>query len=583
MTKVKYRWAILLLTLAGQVAVVLICSAQDLTDRQRVAKTREILEAPFPINKFTSRDKVDSIYRTIKEGQPHLPSTELSIKALEYLCLIKVVTGDYDSAKFYNGQIPALLELIDTPSQSLTFEYYRRLGAIYKNLGDYSNSLNVYQESLSLVKNPTQLGTIYQNIGYLNELITDFEEALGYFKQAYSTRLSAGLKDKAAASAERVAGAYYNLGEYDSTLHWFSKVETLHARPITLAWLSCSKSRLHLTLGQLHEADSVLAYIYPTVKNSLKQELKQEFWLLAGNILSRDSLKLLSTTLPGISAAQALDSAIHFSLREDHILPVIQTKQEAASVFAAMGNHVKAYRLNHEATMLEQNAYRQSRKETFDLQVKLTEAKAEEAITAQKLETSIKDTQVRYLIALAVLMLVILIIFLWNQRRLAMLNNRLKAQHTAITEQNTQLKTQHQRITEQEQQITHLRQEQLSPYTDFIKADLSAITTSRLADHFHMSNRTLYRKIKSLSDMTPDKFIQQVKLEEALSQFEKAPHLNVAEVGYAVGFKDAAHFSKAFKARYDLSPSGYIQMLREQEQLQKDDNIESKPVKRTEP
>lgn len=32
-------------------------------------------------------------------------------------------------------------------------------------------------------------------------------------------------------------------------------------------------------------------------------------------------------------------------------------------------------------------------------------------------------------------------------------------------------------------------------------------------------------------------------------------HLGITAIGYDVGFKDAAHFSRAFKARFGMTPS----------------------------
>ncbi len=41
-------------------------------------------------------------------------------------------------------------------------------------------------------------------------------------------------------------------------------------------------------------------------------------------------------------------------------------------------------------------------------------------------------------------------------------------------------------------------------------------------------------------------------------------HMRVSEIAYRRGFNDPAHFSRAFKSRFDISPSKLRQVAQEQ-------------------
>jgi len=71
-----------------------------------------------------------------------------------------------------------------------------------------------------------------------------------------------------------------------------------------------------------------------------------------------------------------------------------------------------------------------------------------------------------------------------------------------------------------------------------------------------MSRMQLYRKLKSLSNMTPNEFIKNVRLTTAakLLQTTKLP---VADIFYQTGFNNQSYFFREFKKKYQLSPNEY--------------------------
>ncbi|MFK8161981.1 MAG: ATP-binding protein [Lewinella sp.] len=81
---------------------------------------------------------------------------------------------------------------------------------------------------------------------------------------------------------------------------------------------------------------------------------------------------------------------------------------------------------------------------------------------------------------------------------------------------------------------------------------------AQLCEQVNMSRSQLFRKLKALSNTSPSSFIRNHRL-EAAKQLLLAGDLTIAEVGYAVGFKDPAHFSKTFREACGVSPSAYAE------------------------
>lgn len=82
-----------------------------------------------------------------------------------------------------------------------------------------------------------------------------------------------------------------------------------------------------------------------------------------------------------------------------------------------------------------------------------------------------------------------------------------------------------------------------------------------LSKKMFMSRGTLYNKILSLTGETPVEFVRSVKLKKAAVLLEKSD-MKISQIGYEVGFSNPNYFARAFKAKYNVSPSEYIQLKR---------------------
>lgn len=79
----------------------------------------------------------------------------------------------------------------------------------------------------------------------------------------------------------------------------------------------------------------------------------------------------------------------------------------------------------------------------------------------------------------------------------------------------------------------------------------------QLAKFFNMSRPTFYRKINSISDLTPNDLINLTRLKKAAELMVEGSNIN--EVAEFVGYNSPKVFSKNFEKQFGMLPSEYIQ------------------------
>jgi ligand-binding sensor domain-containing protein/signal transduction histidine kinase/DNA-binding response OmpR family regulator len=79
---------------------------------------------------------------------------------------------------------------------------------------------------------------------------------------------------------------------------------------------------------------------------------------------------------------------------------------------------------------------------------------------------------------------------------------------------------------------------------------------NRFAQEIGLSKSTLYRKMKSITGLSANKFVQVVRLKKA-ARLLKETEMGISEIAYEVGFNDPYYFSRAFKENFGVSPKKY--------------------------
>lgn len=84
---------------------------------------------------------------------------------------------------------------------------------------------------------------------------------------------------------------------------------------------------------------------------------------------------------------------------------------------------------------------------------------------------------------------------------------------------------------------------------------------NRLGERFDLSQRTLNRRFKKATGLSPVQYLQQIRLDKA-KELLKTTNLSISEVADRVGYSDNAYFSALFRRLVSLSPGEYRRLVR---------------------
>ena len=82
------------------------------------------------------------------------------------------------------------------------------------------------------------------------------------------------------------------------------------------------------------------------------------------------------------------------------------------------------------------------------------------------------------------------------------------------------------------------------------------LDVNMIADLMHLSRPTLYRKIRAISDLTPNDLIKISRLKKAAELLLQG-NMKIYEISEAVGFSSQSYFWSAFIKQFGMSPSKY--------------------------
>lgn len=88
-----------------------------------------------------------------------------------------------------------------------------------------------------------------------------------------------------------------------------------------------------------------------------------------------------------------------------------------------------------------------------------------------------------------------------------------------------------------------------------------SLCVDMLAEKMCMSRPTLYRKIKALSDLSPNELINITRLKKA-AQLLTNQEYKVYEIANKLGFSTPSHFTRNFQKQFGISPKEFIGKMR---------------------
>ncbi|MDO3695331.1 two-component regulator propeller domain-containing protein [Wenyingzhuangia sp. chi5] len=114
-------------------------------------------------------------------------------------------------------------------------------------------------------------------------------------------------------------------------------------------------------------------------------------------------------------------------------------------------------------------------------------------------------------------------------------------------------------IKEQTNALSGLDKDFIEKATRIITDNISekTVDVQFLSDQMFMSNSTLYRKMKAITDLSTTEFIRKIKMIESEKLLQEKKY-NLTEIAYKVGINSQVYFRKCFKEQFGCTPSEYL-------------------------
>lgn len=99
----------------------------------------------------------------------------------------------------------------------------------------------------------------------------------------------------------------------------------------------------------------------------------------------------------------------------------------------------------------------------------------------------------------------------------------------------------------------------LDTLTDIVNSNLEnpELGVEFLSETLGLSTSSLYRKVKGMSDISPNDFIRLIRLKKAAELLTK-DQITIKEVAYLTGFSTPSYFSACFTKQFNIKPSDFI-------------------------
>ena len=76
----------------------------------------------------------------------------------------------------------------------------------------------------------------------------------------------------------------------------------------------------------------------------------------------------------------------------------------------------------------------------------------------------------------------------------------------------------------------------------------------QLAQELEISERNLFRKVKSNTGMTPQKFLNHYRMRQAMLSMQNGKYKTVKETAYSVGYRNVSYFIRQFTKTFGKKP-----------------------------
>ncbi len=178
-------------------------------------------------------------------------------KIFEYQGWINYTSGDYTKAIGNFKKAIQINDVINTyDSRNKNAAYYKRIGNVYKDQGNYRQALEVYLPAYDIyngLSDEMNKWLVLLDIGEVQYYLSDYTKSIQYLDAAGKALLALNEYDYAGYASSLTGSNYWNMGKYDSAIFF-------HKRSIELRKMAASNAGQAFSWNQLGELYQLSGY-----------------------------------------------------------------------------------------------------------------------------------------------------------------------------------------------------------------------------------------------------------------------------------------------------------------------------------
>ena len=467
-----------------------------------------------------------------------------------------------------------------TPADSIKQQVWYWSTEYYYDKQDYSRALEMGKKALPLCRGKEIEADCLNVLALSCFRMSRFQEAATFAKQCYALDEKSGDPDVMSSSLNTLAGIYLGANQPLEAEKYILKAINLAKKVDNPARMSVLQGKASEVYHALVNDEKALEHI--NIACDIEKKLGRDDMLMVRNAQKasvliglkryKEAETLLKDVIPfmrkvgdklslGISCNK-MGKALLAQGRNREAIPYYR---EAAKIFVESGDisnemhsrrglYESLWTLNPDSAkmeldlfdLLKDSLYSNANAET------LARYNAEFGIDELQKENEHRKHITSYVVLGAVVVALLLALLVWwlMRRRMRMREEALLATINAL--RNEKPESTPSTVTELTEQDEQLLQQVVASVKKGMEN--SNVNIETIASEVCLSRSQLNRRIKSITGVTTQQYVNRVRLEQARELLANES-LQVSEVAYHCGFDDVASFSRAFRRTFGVSPS----------------------------